>query len=88
MKNNTHKNHKRNLRKKLQFTCIAAPLDGWTPSMRRVQGRIKQGLILTPKNYILRHPQSEAQDVGIFLWVEKSELKVKFWKQQTFVLFI
>ena len=25
---------------------MAAPLDGSTPSMRRVQGRIKQGLIL------------------------------------------
>ena len=31
-------------------TCIAAPLDGWTPSMTNEQGSIKQGRILVKGN--------------------------------------
>ena len=40
---------KKNKNKKMP-TCIAAPLDGWTPSMTNEQGSIKQGRILVKGN--------------------------------------
>ena len=64
---------------------MAAPLDGSTPSMRRVQGRIKQGLILILTAKVTKNDINGTWFLGYFFrcLTSKFEFQPRFGEKET-----